>query len=118
MVKFSSPVPGFSLLLTRRRERARTLGSLTGSLEAKTDALVVAEASLAGRLLLGGSGEPAGMGTREWGGEEKEKKKGRQFFPLHRHRASQLSRKKRRNVSTSIIAPATRRYTHDAPAAD
>lgn len=41
--------------------RERTLGSLTGGLESKTDALVVAESSLAGRLLLGGSGEPAGM---------------------------------------------------------
>ena len=39
--------------------RELTLDSLTGSLEAKTHRLVVAEASLAGRLLLGGSGKPA-----------------------------------------------------------
>jgi hypothetical protein len=37
---------------------ARTLDSLTRGFEAEPDALVVSQASLAGRLLLGGSGEP------------------------------------------------------------
>lgn len=91
--------------------RERTLGSLTGSLETKTDALVVAESSLAGRLLLGGSGEPAGM-------EGKRKKEpGVSLFlcpacsfVFSRHRTQARNGKKiRRNVKPPVCRRRTRR---------